>query len=354
MLKESLVPGYPKASGEKSLATWCALLSGADLIQEQTPMDVDEKIFVMRPFQFACAKVSLSRVCADHQYDITYAPWHHRRLPLCSANCTDHEPHLQQALPYKRFGYTWKRTPPHFIIGMYLSFFRLLERQPARMGIKPGSSTFSTLGSEPSPGLFSVTRILPSIYHDREWQRNSVCQDPHTSPGLPALTFRGELEGFWRAKFLFYDFDMYRQILAGNMRGVYTGTFGEQAVEMEVKETIIRIKKDEVGGTGPMLCAGFDVDESDDGEEERERILRGYGHPVWDGKDESDEEGWTKEILLSGRVRTSWGWASLRGRVRAWDGLVMLAVKYHVSLRKCSLLTNSATHPWDVGFGGRT
>jgi hypothetical protein len=57
MLKESLVPGYPKATGEKTLATWCALLSGADLIQEQTPMDVDEKIFVMRPFVFACAKV---------------------------------------------------------------------------------------------------------------------------------------------------------------------------------------------------------------------------------------------------------------------------------------------------------
>ena len=65
MLKESLVPGYPKATGEKTLATWCALLSGADLIQEQTPMDVDEKIFVMRPFVFACAKVRRRLDSAD-------------------------------------------------------------------------------------------------------------------------------------------------------------------------------------------------------------------------------------------------------------------------------------------------
>jgi len=215
---------------------------------------------------------------------------------------------------------------------MYLSFFRLLERQPDRMGIKPGSSTFATPPeTDPSPGLFSVTRILPSIYHDREWQRNSVCQDPHTSPGLPALTFRGELQGFWRAKFLFYDFDMYRQILAGNMRGVYTGTFSEQAAEVEITETIVKIRQDELGGKGPMLFAGFDVDDDEDGEAERERIMSGYGHEVWDGKDEEDEEGWTKEILISGKARTSWGAASLRGRIRAWDGLVIMAIKYDVS-----------------------
>ena len=28
MLKSSLVPGYPKETGEKALAVWCALLSG--------------------------------------------------------------------------------------------------------------------------------------------------------------------------------------------------------------------------------------------------------------------------------------------------------------------------------------
>lgn len=58
MLKDSLVPGYPRETGEKALATWCALISGADLSSETTPAEVDEKIFVMRPYVFACAKVS--------------------------------------------------------------------------------------------------------------------------------------------------------------------------------------------------------------------------------------------------------------------------------------------------------
>lgn len=69
MLKDSLMPGYPRESGEKALATWCALLSGADLSSEQTPAEVDEKIFVMRPYVFACAKVScqfylLANICS--------------------------------------------------------------------------------------------------------------------------------------------------------------------------------------------------------------------------------------------------------------------------------------------------
>jgi hypothetical protein len=115
------------------------------------------------------------------------------------------------------------------------------------------------------------------------------------------------------------------------MRGVYTGTFAEHAAEMELKETIIRVRAEDVGGKGPMLCAGFDQEDDSDDESEQEKILQGYGHEVWDGVDETDEEGWTKEILLSGQARTSWGLASVRGRVRAWDGLVILGVRYQVS-----------------------
>ncbi|KAL7419728.1 hypothetical protein Q5752_005644 [Cryptotrichosporon argae] len=313
MLKDSLVPGYPRETGEKALAMWCALLSGTDVQAEETPAEVDEKIFILRPYVFACAK-----------YDITYAPWHHRRLPLCRPGCTEHEPDLtlrSKALPYNRFGNLWLRAPPHFILGAYLGFLRLLERQPSRVGLKAGSSRFT---DTQGPGLFGHGDVMASIHHDREWQRNSVCQDPHTSPGLPPMTFRGEIEGFWRGKFLFYDFDSYRRILAGNMRGVYTGTFAEQVAEMEFRETVIRVRTTEVGGHGPLLCAGFSDDEDDD---EQARIEAGYGHEVVSG-DEPDDEGWTKEILITGRCRTSWGWARVRGRVRSWDGLVIIALAY--------------------------
>ena len=324
VLQDSLLPGYPRDTGDKSLGLWCGLLSGTDNCMERSPAEVDEKIFMLRPYVFACAK-----------YDITYAPWHHRRLPLGDGTSpvTPSTPatpgsngpgtssggggagaggggggggggdiaNRSKAVPYKRFGYTWRRAPPHFVLGAYLVFLRLLERHPDRMSLSANSSNFGF----PTPtggGLFSVTRILPSIYHDREWQRNSVCQDPYTSPGLPAMTFHGELQGFWRGKLLFYDFELYRQILGGDMRGLYTGTFAEQVAEMELHETVIRVPREEVGGGGPLLAAGFKDMEFDHGERELERIRSGYGYQVIGNIEAGDEPGWTKEILVSGRV----------------------------------------------------
>jgi hypothetical protein len=299
MLQDSLVPGYPKDTGDKALGMWCSLLSGTDLSAVHTPADVDEKIFTLRPYVFACAK-----------YDITYAPWHHRRLPLADPTAQAPGPPpaenditlRSKAIPYGRFGYTWRRAPPHFVLGAYLVFFRLLERQPQRTDRRDSTTSTSSNGSTmPAPGLFSVSHLLPSIYHDREWQRNSVCQDPHSSPGLPALTFHGDMTGYWRGKFLFYDFEMYRQILAGDMRAVYTGNFAEQTVEMELKETLVRIKKEDVGGQGLLLSAGFRDPEGMDPEEEQRRIEAGYGSEIA-RSNEPDEVGWTKEILISGKV----------------------------------------------------
>ncbi|WVW80035.1 hypothetical protein I302_102008 [Kwoniella bestiolae CBS 10118] len=319
LLKESLVPGYPRDTGDKALAVWCCLLAGIDDLGEDTPAEVDEKIFMLRPYVFACAK-----------YDIHYAPWHYRKLPFCPPGCEEHETDASiriKAMTYKRFGYTWKRAPPHFVLGIYLVFMRLLERQPERVGLKAGSSTFSSSPFEiGQPSLFSMSKLIPSVEHDREWQRNTMCQDPHTSPGLPALAFANQIKGFWRGKFLFYDFDLYRQILAGNMRGVYTGTFAEQAAELELFETIVKLPKAQLGGKGPLLAAGF-RDEFDEDGSEQALIKEGYGYELSD-ENEVLEEGWTKEILISGRARTSWGWAKMRGRVRSWDGLVIMEMTY--------------------------
>ena len=99
----------------------------------------------------------------------------------------------------------------------------------------------------------------------------------------------------------FYDFDMYRQILAGDMRAVYTGAFADRASEVELKETVIKVRVDAVGGEGPMLCAGFD-DTYDDEEEEQRRIEAGYGWDLCTNENEVDQPGWTKEILVSGKV----------------------------------------------------
>lgn len=247
------------------------------------------------------------------QYEFTYGPWRDRKLPRCEASCTAHgvdTSSKSKPLDYKRFGYSWKRSPPHFVLGSYLTFLRLLERHPSRMSLQPGSSIFLRPPSQTllEPGLFSSTRILPSIYHDREWQRDTVCQDPHVSPGLPPLTFMGDVQGYWRGRIFVIDFEKYREILGGDIRLLYTMPFAQHAAEMQLKETIIRVRKEDVGGKGSSLDAGFDpvVLGVNTEEEEQERVEAGYGHevvPVTAGiADEDDEEGWTKEILVSGIV----------------------------------------------------
>lgn len=293
MLSDSLKAGYPRDTPVKALGIWLAMLSCSDLYAERTPAEVDEKIFLLRPYVFACFK-----------YDMTYADWHHRKLPLCKAGCTDHPRISSYTAQYNRFGHAHRRAPPHFVLGAYLCYMRLLERQPGRIGIKATSST--NFLDEAGTGVFSVNQLMPSAYHDPEWQRNTVCQDPHTSPGLPPLTFHGRLEGFWRGRLLFFDFDAYRQMLAGNMPAVYTGTFATHAVELDIRETVTQVREDDVGGTGSLMNAGFADEET---EEEQERIRNGYGNKVLTGEElkKASPPGYTKEILLSGGVSLSDG-----------------------------------------------
>lgn len=193
MLMDSLKVGYPRDTPVKALGIWLAMLSGSDLFAERTPAEVDEKIFLLRPYVFACFK-----------YEMTYADWRYRKLPLCDTGCNDHAPISTYTAPYNRFGHHHRRAPPHFVLGAYLCYLRLLERQPGRIGIKANGNT--SFMDESGTGLFSATHILPSLYHDTEWQRNTVCQDPHTSPGLPPLTFHGRVQGFWGGRLMFFDF----------------------------------------------------------------------------------------------------------------------------------------------------
>jgi hypothetical protein len=316
MLKDSLKSGYPRDTAEKSLGIWTAILSGSDLFAERTAQEIDDKIYMLRPYVFA------------PHYELAYAKWEYKKLPLCKSGCTEHPPIAGYSAPYKRFGHKHMRAPPYFVLGAIIVFLRLLERQPSRVGLKQGSTVFQ---GDVGRGLFSLTHIMPSLYHDTEWQRNTVCQDPHTSPGLPPLTFYGRLQGFWRGKLLFFDFDSYRQMLPSNMRSLYTGTFAQHAVELELKETVIRVHCDDVGGEGSLMNAGFAEEET---EEEQTRILNGYGYEVLTGDAVFARElpGWTKEILISGSCRSAWGWSRVRGRIRSWDGLITLSVGAAVSV----------------------
>lgn len=308
---ESLKPGFPEVNPTKALAAWVTLMSTCDLFAERTAAEIDEKIFLLRPYLFASA-----------QYTFEYADWRYRKLPICKPGCREHQPIARDLAPYSRFGHAHMRAPPCFATAAFVMFFRMLSRYPERMGIKPESTTWL---DPPPHNLFSETHLLPSLYHDLEWQRNSVCQDAHNGAGLPPLTFYKRMSGFWRGEMLFFDFDGYRQALAGNVHALQTGTFHRNAVEFELEETVIRVPESEVGGRGKVLNAGFG---DEDSEAELNFIRAGYGYKVLTGDElfAPEKPGWTKEILLSGRHRCGWGNATIRGRIRPWDGLVLLAV----------------------------
>lgn len=311
VLKDSLKPGFPESSPTKGLAYWVALISTCDLFCERTPAEVDEKIFSIRPYVFA-----------SPQYYFEYADWRYRRLPVCKPQCKKHQPIARNLAPYSRFGHSHMRAPPSQISAAYIVFFRLLERHSERMGMKSPSTTWV---ERPARGLHSATHLMPSLYYDLEWQRNSVCQDAHNGSGLPPLTFHKRMTGFWRGELLFFDFEGYRQILSGNVHAAHTGTFHRHVAEMELEETVIRVPEDEVGGRGKLINAGFGDEDSD---AELAFIRAGYGYKVLTGDElyAPEKPGWTKEILFSGRHRSGWGNARIRGRIRAWDGLVLLAI----------------------------
>ncbi|ODO09228.1 hypothetical protein I350_02828 [Cryptococcus amylolentus CBS 6273] len=315
LAKESLAPGYPRMTWDRSLLTWIGLL-GDDHVGEAESAEVDEKIFMLRPYIFAAA-----------QYGIGFGPWNQTKLPLCQPGCTKHSasPANSHAVTYKRFGYAWRRSPPDFITGIYILFFRLLERHSDRAGTRQGNTSFTHNSKQQQGGVFSGNGLPLSEMQDLEWQRDTMCQDPHTSQGLPALALRGKVQGYWRGKFLFYDYELYREMTEGNMRRVYTGMFADQAVEMELKEIVVKVREEDVGGDGPMIGAGFK--DLDDVDEEVKAVEEGYGHEIV-GDDEPVPEGWTKEILIAGRGRDAWGWCRIRGRVRSWDGLVILCLTY--------------------------
>lgn len=97
-------------------------------------------------------------------------------------------------------------------------------------------------------------------------------------------------------------------------------------------EKIVRVRRELLGGSGSVLNAGF----PEEGDDE---------HTVCYAELEEEEpEGsaFSKEIWLSGTGRSPWGEFVVRGRVRAWDGMILMTKSYKVrfclALRSVALL----------------
>ncbi|PWN28374.1 hypothetical protein BDZ90DRAFT_212529, partial [Jaminaea rosea] len=391
MLESALEPGYPPESEDRALALHIGYLikDPAELTQESKD-EVEEKLFILRPFVFA-----------SHKFECFYAPWTLRSLPIRRAEEPGeameevererHEaagqsragsvrgspaqpanPFLADLAPKVRTtvlyhcGQRLTLRPPVLAHAAYFSFFNQVECDPAVVGLQAilgllhPSLSAGRVGEETTvleqPGYIPGGPIhsLSSAEHDRDLARLVACHDPYRSPGLKPCFFAGQLEGAWEGRFSFFDFDSYREMLAGRMQSLYEGPFGEQPQVWKLKEHFVRVGEGsgyKEGGHAGVISAGFGAE---DPMEDRARELdakeaaglqggssaglsakaKGKGKRYGDDYDEqpaSKDVGLSTdryEMLISGIGHSAWGRFVLRGRVRAWDGMVILSKEY--------------------------
>ncbi len=235
--------------------------------------------------------------------------------------------------------------------------------------------------------LHDPTRMR-SRDHDRDFARLYWCHDPSAGLGLKPSFFKGCFEGAWEGRFSFFDFDSYRDMLAGLMSSLYEGPFGEQPQVWKMKEHFVRIGPSDVrGGKGSILSAGYTgtaaeseaqvYTTEDVSAEDMDHLVQNRGRrlkikPVkekdtsltpafgsaanwtWNastrsrrrteddseypsfGNDELtteqaigyDDDPDKYEIRLTGTGHSAWGRFNLKGRIRSWDGMMIMKKEY--------------------------
>lgn len=470
------------------------LLSDASLLATESKEDADEKLFVLRPYVFASHKFNgfyapwplrnlpigagppsaiaegvatapgqtlLERnrgapVPMPSAAEVQSAPATARAPPAAQANpfLADHTPE-DRSTTIRHVGQTLSIRPPCIVHAAYHLFFGQVERNPGLVGLTAITRRGAPPGSEPAgatngnsgnpapqpaaPAAGPPQQVhadpmrLKSTDHDRDVMRLLRCHSPTRGPGLKPCFFAGIVDGAWEGRFSFFCFDSYREMLAGRMRSLYEGPFGEQPQVWKLREHFLRVDESGTGngktegGLGSMVNAGFPVEEpfeetmalpgSIEELHERERevvgssgkrrgsasthsdtkreppapgslraqagrqpipmmmsdkysdVLRhvqkdevlppdllglypqfseedggpeaGYGYLpspprsrshllAHKGDDDEDAEvdGGRYEMLVSGSGHSAWGSFVLRGRIRAWDGMLILSKEY--------------------------
>lgn len=299
-------------------------------------------------------QVALDADLLDMQYPFLYGPWVHRDLPLSRVARDEEELRMlsrpnafmvelspnPRSTNVKRLGKWWRVSSPYQTTCASLSFMKLLERHPELITLgknphvqlpRPGVASSSGQKSIAAKPFSSADENLDSSNWDNDLYRAMNCHDPITSSGMHPLAFRHKIEGLWKGKYLYFDYNAYQHVVKGDVRSLYEGTYGEEMQEWRLEERVINVKIDKVGGDGPMLNAGFRLGLTAEDEEYEASLSaeeRGW-EPCLD-EEAPDRPGWTKEILISGTGLSASGEVKIQGRVRAWDGLVTIHTDFGI------------------------
>lgn len=246
----------------------------------ETDEQREERMFVLRPYVFA-----------PQQYELCFAPWTIANLPILDPvpPITRDNPFIADLTPKARKTTVYHFGRPIDISGPLLAHAAILLFFVKRPGAKktedsglllpiqallaqnntqgqgqatqalPGTNGIANGdGTQPQPSqpALPVARVIDedeedgdetfgairdlvsnSANHDRDFARLRSCFDPFSCKGMKRSAWRGSWEGSWEGNFSFFDFEAFKEMLAGKSSALYEGDFGEQAQVWRLSET---------------------------------------------------------------------------------------------------------------------
>jgi len=233
LVHKATQPGYPPGTTNRALMLWIIwLLSDQASIEEESKVQLEELIFVLRPYVFA----------ANH-YDLSYGPWTIPSLPtsadpqctspqqwstdlgLFAAEQAQRDPYVADLFPRSRlnvielYGRRTQICAPIISHAGILNFFSRLDHSTGSVNLEdPAAGLQGHMGFRQNPlgGNQQIilyrprrsnrpavmTTLLESRNHDLDFRRLTSCWDANTSPGLTLADWRGQLQGCWEGGFV--------------------------------------------------------------------------------------------------------------------------------------------------------
>ncbi|KDN44682.1 hypothetical protein K437DRAFT_247637 [Tilletiaria anomala UBC 951] len=428
------------------------LVFGDKELSQETPQDSEERMFVLRPYVFAAHKFNpylapwmvWDLPTGDKELPVTQPGMIDENGEMASEV---HDPFLMdysfqtRTCTIEHCAQKLHLAAPVLAHAACLMFFQRVERDPAAMGLahlREGAGEAASIAeaaaaaaagndqaaSRDSVGGWALAQVfegmnftapaqssqgrhdrrfgafnrrranlaeatmLRSIHHDKDFARLMACCDPRSGIGLRPSFHAGDFEGAWEGRFSFFDFDSYRDMLAGLMSSLYEGPFGEQPQVWKLKERMVRLgEHDHKGGEGSILSAGY-LGTRQEAEDEQaygcasadenrppndivrrrgqniKLFQRPTGRALDDMRSPSDSSwSWQRssrhtrddsqefpsfgadelstveeieygddpdkfELRLSGSGHSAWGRFNLQGRIRSWDGMMIMKKEY--------------------------
>ncbi|KAG9030534.1 hypothetical protein FRB95_003863 [Tulasnella sp. JGI-2019a] len=251
-------------------------------------------------------------------------------------------------------------------------------------GVPTATTTMSVIGDDPITGEYEKAAehypvLGDSKIYDIDFHRMVACVDPYVSSfdGVRPFYPPGSLTGVWEGRFAYLEFDAFRDMLVGcsdpqelvqehellmgqqhqiwRIREFHLYTSGvteylrrspPQSYDPALPTAETETDPSVILSTGPATNAFFPektlLQEANGGLEVYEPGKQGFlfykehipapsGEVTSPKIDTDEEEDRVLDTIITGSGHSAWGPFSIRGRIRAWDGLITAVKDYSYS-----------------------